>query len=219
MLLALEYEMYFPQAMNFVFSDYVLGADPGYLWSLPGSELRDWIFSSSTKGIVDRWLTREAERLRVIAEKKEAAQRDQNDRGDRMANRRDQQSEQAREAVEALKSLHMIKFAKWDPGNSAWRRVREFVAWCRERNVEVVATYPNTVYFEDYRGGRLKVVQDVIEGGFGSMGVEVLGRARESMFSRTDFFDTIYHLNREGSEKRTDALIRRLKASQAFGKE
>lgn len=206
-LLALEYEMYFPAPVNFVMSDYVLGADPGYLLSLGPRELLDWVFSADDAKVAARLFTADESKNEVDEERRRSVRVEQSGRGDVLGTGRAKQSKEQRDAVERLEPLYLVMRGAWSVENAAWKRLGEFVDGCRERGIKVLATFPNTVFFEEYRGGELGAANRGIQLGFAELGIDVLGRARSAMFPKQAFFDTIYHLNREGAEKRTDELI------------
>lgn len=87
-----------------------------------------------------------------------------------------------------------------------------FVQDCRNRDVQLVASWPNTfanpVYFgNSIVDGNIKIICEF----WNSMGVEVVGDYKDSMLGSEYFFDTSYHLNAEGVRLRTDKLTSQLK--------
>ena len=87
-----------------------------------------------------------------------------------------------------------------------------FVQDCRERDVQLVASWPNTfanpVYFGNATvDANIKIIREF----WNSMGVEVVGNYKDSMLGSEYFFDTVYHLNAEGVRLRTEKLISQLK--------
>lgn len=206
-LLALEYELYLPPAVNTVFSDYVLGADPGYLWRRPPAELAEWILSASWDRTVDR-LTGGAQRREELREDVDWELENKfNDRGDRISNRKRDQGDYDADAVEELRPLGTIMAGNWGKAGEAWETIGGFVEWCRANDVKVLATFPNTIYFPEYQDGVMDEMSANLEAGYAALDVPLLGTAREFMYGDGRFFDSIYHLKRGASEDRTERLI------------
>lgn len=206
-LLVPEYELYTMDEVNTVFSDYVLGADPGYLWKLPPSELAHWVLAASWNRTLERLIGLESQREELEERVNEELETKFNNRGDRVANREEQQGEFNLNAVARLSPLSVIEDQKWRYRGPAWDVIAKFVEWCRTNNVEVLATFPNTIEFDEYGQAKLLQVTGLVESGYSELGVPVLGSAEEFMFPADAFFDSIYHLDREASRKRTDRLI------------
>ena len=87
-----------------------------------------------------------------------------------------------------------------------------FVQYCRNRDVQILASWPNTFANPDYFGNAVVDANiQIIRNFWNSMGVEVVGNYNDSMLGSEYFFDTIYHLNAEGVCLRTEKLISQLK--------
>ncbi len=210
-LLALEYALYLPGEVNTVFSDYVLGADPGFLGELPMSELPQWTLAASWDRTLERLVALPHQRKKLREEVDWELENKFNDRGDRISNLSADQGVFNAEAIEDLGPLRTIVKGDWSEPSEAWTTIGKFVGWCRESGVEVLATFPNTIYFAEYEGGELEAVSRILEEGYATLGVPLLGTAEEFMYPEKDFFDSIYHLNRAASEARTDRLIELLR--------
>ncbi|WP_461429933.1 hypothetical protein, partial [Ketobacter sp.] len=75
-----------------------------------------------------------------------------------------------------------------------------------KKEVKFLATYPNTIYFKEYEDGHLNQFEDKFEDFFEKKDIPVLGAARDFMYPKKYFYDTAYHLNNLGVEKRSKAL-------------
>ena len=88
----------------------------------------------------------------------------------------------------------------------------KFVQDCRNRDVQLVASWPNTFANPVYFGNEIVDANiKTIRGFWNSMGVEVVGNYKDSMLESEYFFDTSYHLNARGVSLRTKKLISQLK--------
>lgn len=94
--------------------------------------------------------------------------------------------------------------------NSGIQSIERFVAWCQENNVEVLATWPNTIWFEEYAQPENQALFRDIESLYGRLGVPMLGQFSDFMFARSMFYDTGYHLHDRGVEVRTELLAQHL---------
>jgi hypothetical protein len=94
-----------------------------------------------------------------------------------------------------------------------------FVHKCRNQDVQIVASWPNTfanpVYFGNSTvDANVKIICDFWK----SLGVEIVGDYKDSMLGYQYFFDTSYHLNEEGVKLRTEKLITQLNPYLKWGK-
>lgn len=210
-ILAFEYELYFPAEINAVLSDYILSADPAYLWELPLRERIQFIASASIPAMFERILTPVSARETMFDLMRRQQSGELNDRGDFIANAKADQPDGARETVEAQRPLGTLMSTGWNAPNAAWEQLSGFVTWCRENEIRVFATYPNTIDFAEYESGRMKQAERQIRKRFREMGVVTLGDARSAMLPAEDFFNTIYHPTFEGAERRTARLLESLK--------
>ncbi|HWU26456.1 MAG TPA: hypothetical protein VN154_08650 [Rhizomicrobium sp.] len=93
------------------------------------------------------------------------------------------------------------------------RAIASFVAWAKANRVSVFATWPTTLYFDQYR---TDPVFDSIRRFYEKLGVPVINTPEEAMFPQSQMADTIYHLNPTGKALRTERLLRGLRADPAF---
>lgn len=96
----------------------------------------------------------------------------------------------------------IMEYQNWDDGI---RRLNRFYAEMEKRGVQVFYVYTAYPYSEYEKNGEVleAIHQDMTEG----LDFPVLGRPDTFLFEDEYFFDTVYHLNREGAIKRTEMLI------------
>lgn len=85
-------------------------------------------------------------------------------------------------------------------------QIQKFIAYCKENNITVLATWPNTLWFEEYESGEYKSFFESINNFYQNLDIPLLGQYREFMYDKAQIFDTIYHLNRSGVRLRTKQL-------------
>ena len=88
----------------------------------------------------------------------------------------------------------------------------EFVRYCREREVKVLASWPNTFAHPNYFDNpTVKANFALITNYWKSLEVPVVGKPSDAMLAAEFFHDTYYHLNSKGVAVRTSTLIKNLK--------
>jgi hypothetical protein len=94
---------------------------------------------------------------------------------------------------------------------AALRTLGDFIDECRRNDVWFFAAYPSLLYSEAYLSGTTREKIAAIEAFYASKNVPVLGTFEDSLYPIEDMYDSRYHLNTEGREKRTLRLLRLLK--------
>lgn len=89
--------------------------------------------------------------------------------------------------------------------------LKSFQAWCQNNGIQLIVTYPNTIYFDDYGKSDPQKFLRQLQSFYSINKFKTLMTPSDSMLPREDFFDTVYHLNKEGADKRTSMLIDSLK--------
>ena len=109
-----------------------------------------------------------------------------------------------------LKDRRKMSPKKWD----AVKEINEFYEYTLERNVKVYFVFPNypAKEFEKNKDVIKSLEQDLKE----NLLVEILGYPGDFVFLDNYFFDTVYHLNKEGRKLRTEQLIKVIKNSTAI---
>lgn len=106
--------------------------------------------------------------------------------------------------VEALKPL---KFKNKEFGNPGTESIISFIKWCKSNNIKVMATWPNTIWFEAYNGKEQQEYLQKIEKLYNKLQVPVIGKPFDFMYDKSLFYDSAYHLNARGVRQRTQQLI------------
>lgn len=88
------------------------------------------------------------------------------------------------------------------------RAIVRFVEWARANNIAVIATWPNTLYFDAYRNDP---TLPRIAAFYTSLGVPMVGTPQQAMVPLDQLHNTQYHLNEQGILNRTERLIQSLR--------
>lgn len=105
-------------------------------------------------------------------------------------------------------ALYQPLAIRFDRNSRDVRAITRFVQWARANEVTVLATWPNTLYFDSYRDDPAlqqiaKYYQDV--------NVPMIGTPQQAMAPLSELHNTQYHLNEKGIVNRTERLISALK--------
>lgn len=118
--------------------------------------------------------------------------------------------------VEMKKQFHQDLLDKYLPmKNMALMQknalvIADFVKWCRNNGIMVIAGYPAFLDFPEYHSSVEEEFFQSLGDYYKSLGVPVLGDPADFMFSKEMFFDSHYHMHDAGAEKMTDLVARRL---------
>jgi hypothetical protein len=108
---------------------------------------------------------------------------------------------------------HQPLVVRFRPESNGVGEIENFLAWAKAHRVTVFATWPNTLYFPQYKTyPAFGAIADFYRG----HGVDMVGAPEDSMFGENFLADTIYHLNNDGIRLRTQKLIGNLKADPGF---
>jgi hypothetical protein len=88
------------------------------------------------------------------------------------------------------------------------RAIAAFVEWARANKVAVIASWPNTILFPEYKKSD---GFDEIEEFYASLGVPMIGEPDIGLLPLRYFYDTQYHLNIEGIILRSEHLVEALR--------
>lgn len=213
LLFAPEYEFYHPRNETGVIADYVIGADPDYLQHMPVKRTLEWAFGADGNRLWDtvrRWIPHDRDYARAVFDN---GVKSLNAHGDQLQNElhmRAPAREQNLKNSEPLRSLR--------PGlteNAAWNEIEAFLAWCRERDIRVIAMFPPTVYFPEYDDPEIAALLEDLIAKWHSLGVPTLNTPRDAMLPMDMFFDTSYHLNSDGTRQFTESVIGQLRVQQS----
>lgn len=202
-LLPLEYNHYkSDNSPRNILVSYVIEQDPKYLLStdlLHSIRILSGIsFSQISKGL--KYKLTPPKTIKTHYKSKNI-----NDFGDETSNLKSKITENEVNMINALKPDENI--AGYIKSSEGLQIIKKFIDWCNDNNIKVIATWPNTVWFDAYKEQDqqdfFKSVQDFYQ----DLKVPVLGKAEDSMYDKSMFYDTRYHMNDVGVRKHTQHLI------------
>ena len=80
--------------------------------------------------------------------------------------------------------------------------------FANKHKVKIYATWPNTYRNSSYNCNRQVATNlEIYKSFWKNLGVDVLGEPEDAMLPEQYFYDSVYHLNRKGTELRTLKLI------------
>lgn len=95
---------------------------------------------------------------------------------------------------------------------STRQTIMDFLNYCKAKNVKVFVTYPPYYYKQKYFDGYNLEQVNKINDFWKEQDVIILGQYTDFIYTdKNDFYDTEYHLNIKGREKRTEKLIELLR--------
>jgi hypothetical protein len=204
-ILPLEYEYYayngIPQAG---FIDYVFSRDPNYLKVVDFlSQVR--FFSSMD---FDRLKQGIASKLKYgnLPEKVEASS-EFNQYGDELKNREADLTKAELNNPDRFEASNLLSKGGAIEKTLGLETIRQFITWCKDNNIKVVATWPSTIWFDFYQGKRQQELFSSLEQFYRNMNVIVLGKPREFMYSMSMFSNSSYHLHDRAARQRTKQLL------------
>ncbi len=195
-LLAFEYEQYVSEnatgtTADKLFLQYVLGYDRGYVRGLslgrqirlalltPGEQLRNGLLAAFRKPKPDT--DAPALKREVLSE--------MNGHGDAIGAVPDR-----RPAISATRTHVSPSLASGLPDSPpGFAPIREFCEWAHSRDITVLATFPTIFHHADYDIPPAQKTPRQLHDFYASLGVPLLGTARDAMLSEDQLFDTNYH--------------------------
>ncbi|WP_421658242.1 hypothetical protein [Leptothermofonsia sp. ETS-13] len=211
-LLPLEYEFYQSDgALDSVLIDYVFARDPQYLQSIDFQTQLRFIEGLSFKRLMTGISSRLASSKALASSNPPGIQPDNarssvmNSYGDRIDNLEARITPELRRKIDATQPMKVN--SDMSTNMSGFQAIAKFADWCKKNNVRLLATWPNTIWFKDYEGAIYQVFFQKIENFYRSINVPVIGKYRDSMYEKSLFYDTNYHLNDRGVRHRTQQLI------------
>lgn len=104
-----------------------------------------------------------------------------------------------------LNGRMLFKYFYWDGIN----QLNEFHKYAKEKGVTVFFVYPN--YCESQFNQNKNVINKLALDMSKDLKMEILNSPSDFVYPDSLFFDTVYHLNKEGREKRTKRMIELIK--------
>lgn len=109
--------------------------------------------------------------------------------------------------LKKVEALTPLEFKNKEFGNPGTESIISFIKLCKSKNIKVIATWPNTIWFEAYNGKEQQEYLHKIEKLYNRFQVPVIGKPRDFMYDKSLFYDSAYHLNAKGVRQRTQQLI------------
>lgn len=201
-LLPLEYEVYTDDGeLNGALIDYVLARDSEYLRSLNWIDQIRFITGVSLTRVQDGILAKLGTPKQWQSHYKS---KNLNQYGDDTGNRASTMTKKEFKALDELQPKEIQGYIKSSYGMKV---INKFVEWSQENNIKVIATWPNTLWFEAYQEQEVKKFFQSINDFYQNIKVPLLGNYRDFMYDKSRFYDTSYHLNDKGVHYRTKQLI------------
>lgn len=202
-LVPLEYGLYtLDDTPTDVLIDYVFARDPKYLLSVNAiAKVRligGMSFTRLARGI--------SAKFQVPKQKNSGYQsKNINNYGDETSN-----SEAKITDVEQRKVNEQIPISlrgKLASDSAAFKTLREFANWCKSNKIQLIATWPNTIWFDVYKKPIYQDFFQDIKKFYTSIDVPIVGKHDDFMYAKNMFYDTNYHLNDKGVRYHTKQVI------------
>lgn len=209
-LLPLEYELYESSMQpSSVAIDYVFARDFGYWQSTDYLTKMRFLFGLGFK----RTLMGLIHKLSQPASEFKSVNRLQSiDRaGDWIKNR---PQDLTPDHQRRLLLLHSYQGDQLRINDRSRQKIAEFISWCNEHQVEVLATWPNTLEYPEYQQPQYQGFFASIKAFYHEQNVALIGEPEDYMYDRSLLFDSTYHLNARGVAIRTAQLIESLSSCQ-----
>ncbi len=211
-LLALEYYYYNTNNRpNVKVIDYVMSHDLEYLLSLDFKTKVQFLSSISLQRLKEGILAK-FHPLQNIETTKNNFQKTHNEYGDNIDNIEANMTKELLKQQATILPLGGVEH--WDSiniNNKAIQSITKFINWCKQNNIKVLASYPNTTYFDIYKQEKQQTFLDSIGKFYANNNVSVIGKAEDFMFDKSMFYDSNYHLHDRGVKLRTLKLIELIK--------
>ncbi|NJN12765.1 MAG: hypothetical protein HC836_40410 [Richelia sp. RM2_1_2] len=202
-ILPLEYAHY--KSNNIpgnVLVDYVIEHDPKYLISADLAHSIRIITGISFNKIAEK-ITYKLKSPKVI--KTPYQSKNINEFGDETGNLQSERTEKQLENLTELKPDENI--ANYIKTSNGLQTIKNFISWCNTNNIKVIATWPNTVWFDVYKEQQQQDFFQSIKDFYEELKVPILGSPENFMYDKSMFYDSRYHLNDVGVRLRNQQLI------------
>jgi len=111
-----------------------------------------------------------------------------------------------------IRQLQPIPLA-WDEKSDFWPLYARFLDWCTAHRVRVMVTFPSFLGFAAYEKPAARRFFAQLQAWHQKRGISMLGTPQDFMYTYQDMYDTRWHLNDVGRDKRTTLLIKLLRQS------
>ena len=207
-LAPLEYSLYGEEKPTDLYIDYVLAWDPDYFRAQSLTQKAKFIAGVSLKKCFSGLLRAVFPSSKTLEERPSSLEErpllSLNNNGDTTVNI-GQKLDGASNALENF-LLQEEKISE-----TALSALSDFIDVCRKNGIQFLATYPSLFYDKAYLSENAQEKIAAIEAFYASKNVPVLGTFEDFLYPIEDMYDSCYHLNAEGREKRTRHLLQLLK--------
>ncbi|MDM8559800.1 hypothetical protein [Candidatus Parabeggiatoa sp. HSG14] len=195
-LLPLEYSMYGSNPPTDLLASVVFGCGKGFVQT---TSLREKITI-----LLSQPLTRLLNSLFI---RKQLINPVFGSHGDATYNLENQVTEAMRTRI--AQEINGIKFVASNIEFSGVKAIEEFLHWCQQNNIRVLATWPNVAYHPRYKEHQSYLLNNIqkIRSFYKQHDVEILGEPYDSVFDASYFYDTSHHLHQGGVKIRTEKLL------------
>lgn len=206
-LIAIEYLFYHnSDRPNDKVIDYVMAHDPEYLLSLDLKTKIQFLSSISLERLKEGIFAKLNPPQNMKITDFPAIH---NQYGDNIDNREAHMTQKLLKQREELGPLKGIEDWKYiEPNQDSMQSINKFVSWCNQNNIQVLATWPNTTYYDIYQKSPKPDFFKSIVDFYQSINVPVIGNYRDFMYDKDLMYDSNYHLNDRGVKIRTSQLIK-----------
>lgn len=92
------------------------------------------------------------------------------------------------------------------------KKINEFNNWCIKNGIKLFVTYPNIIKQKSFSEDSYKDFFITLSEYFQKHNISIIGKATDSMYPVNYFYDTRYHMNKEGAKVRTNEFLSKLKS-------
>ena len=202
-ILPLEYRLYQKDwKPELAYTDFVLSRDPDYFYNLPVADKLITISSVSIKRLFQGFKYYFYGDLKPT--KGVYGVQNINDYGDQINLEPEGMS---KSQFVALDHLSPDAIQDTDLSNHFIQHMDNYIAWAKRNGICLIAMPPNHLFFEQYRNEKYLKYLSNIKGYYASRDVMFIGNPFDYMYEKKYYFNTAYHLNSLGIDKRMFQII------------
>lgn len=208
-ILPLEYNHYeYSGKVNGLLIDYILSHDSDYFASMDLKNKAKFVVGISLSR-VQKGIMAKLKNYQPNTNKDAYNIKTTNEYGDETKNLEADKTEQDFKDVALLTPMKILLQGGIQE-SYGMKSINKFVNWCRTQNIEVLATWPNTVWFDVYQQKQAQEFLNSIKSFYQNINISILGKPEDFMYDKSLFYNTIYHLHERGTRQRTKQLIEML---------
>lgn len=112
-----------------------------------------------------------------------------------------------------LDSIKADKIKTTDLSSEFIENLNTYISWAKKKKITLIFMPPTHMYFNIYDSNEYKIFLNNIKDYYKNRNVLYIGTPKEYMYEKQYYFNTSYHLNNIGVEKRTKQLIKDINQS------